>query len=1050
MREPETTLSALSARMAADKFAPEAALLHALCAELRPQYPAEAVFADACRIVEASRAQRSRQGTLDAFLNEFGLSNQEGITLMCLAEALLRVPDADTQDALIAEKILAGDWDRHRGHSDKLFVNAGVWALMLTGRVLDADAGARDHPGRWLRRLVARSGEGAIRGAVRQAMAIMGGQFVFGQDIEEALDKRARRPASGQLYSFDMLGEAARTGAAAQEYAARYRHAIDALGALPAVEAPARSSISIKLSALHPRYSHAQRDRVFAELLPRVRELVRHAAQCDVPVTIDAEETDRLALSLELFEVLARDPQLRGWNGLGLAVQAYQKRARTVIDWLVALTHETGRQIPVRLVKGAYWDTEIKQAQVAGHADYPVFTHKPATDLAYLACARAMLDAGAALYPQFATHNAHTIAAVHHMAGARPFEFQRLHGMGELLYAAARKSLIGERVPLRVYAPIGAHADLLPYLVRRLLENGANSSFVHRFLNESQPIAEVVADPLQSISELLAEQAKGAAAVSGTLPLPADIHGPERRNARGFDLAAAEWTDALAAHMAARREAGDAFAAGIVNGADVGGAPQPASSPADQRRVIGHIRWPEASHRDDALRAACAAQPAWDRRGGAARADILCAMGDALEADHQELLHLLTAEAGRTWPDAVAELREAVDFCRYYAAQARRLFDHPQPLPGPTGEANTLELHGRGVFLCISPWNFPLAIFTGQLAAALAAGNAVLAKPAEQTSLVAHRATRAFLRAGVPAKVLQLLPGTGPDMAAPLVADSRIAGVAFTGSTATAKRIQRTLAEREGEIVPLIAETGGQNAMIVDSTALLEQACDDILESAFGSAGQRCSALRVLLVQDAVAEPLLAMLREALAERRLGPAWALSTDIGPVIDATARARLNEHIARMDREARLVAIGQLPDDAATGLFCAPRIYEIDALARLHGEVFGPVLHVLRWNAQSLPAHLAALHDTGYGLTFGLHSRLDGMREDILPRVRAGNVYVNRTMVGAVVGVQPFGGSGLSGTGPKAGGPHYLPRFATERTVTINTAAIGGNAELFARM
>ena len=1042
--ESKPTLNTLRAR----KHAAEGDCLARLLRDTAGRYDAAAVQRDAARIVDASRAQRSRQGTLDAFLHEFGLSNQEGIALMCLAEALLRVPDDDTQDALIAEKILSGDWDRHRGHSDKLFVNAGVWALMLTGRVLEADQAARRDPRRWLQGLLARSGEGAIRGAVRQAMAIMGGQFVFGRDIEEALSKRARQPRGAQLYSFDMLGEGARTTAAAQTYAQRYRHAIETLGAATASDVPmsARSSISIKLSALHPRYEPAQRERVFAELLPVLRQLAECAVDHGLPLTIDAEEADRLELSLELFEALGRAPGLQGWNGLGLALQGYQKRAPEVIDWLAGLARQQQRQIPLRLVKGAYWDTEIKHSQVEGHPDYPVYTHKAATDLAYLDAASRLLEAGAAFAPQFASHNAHTIAAVHHMADGRPFEFQRLHGMGELLYRAARASVIGETVPLRVYAPVGAHQDLLPYLVRRLLENGANSSFVHRFLNETLPIDEVVADPRSQVEALLAQRARDAQAVPEAIPRPPDLYGPGRRNSAGIDLSDATTARELEQALARQRAGAGIDAACLIDGADAGEEAQPVYAPAQPGLRVGSVRAAGSGERGRAVEAALAAQPAWDARGGAARADVLRAMGDALEREPETLLHLLSAEAGRTLPDAIAEWREAIDFCRYYATQAQRHCDQPQLLPGPTGEQNTLSLHGRGVFLCISPWNFPLAIFTGQVAAALGAGNAVLAKPAEQTPLVAYEAVRRFHAAGVPPGVLQLLLGDGARVAAPLVEDERVAGVAFTGSTATAKDIQRRLAARDGAIVPLIAETGGQNAMVVDSTALFEQACDDILESAFGSAGQRCSALRVLLPQKDIADALLEMLGAALQQRRLGPGWCVDSDIGPVIDARALGGLQAHARRMDDEARLVSRLDPPRE---GHYFGPRIYEIEDLAQLRGEVFGPVLHVLRWDAQSLPRHLRALQRTGYGLTFGLHSRLNTLPQALLPQLRAGNVYVNRTMTGAVVGVQPFGGSGLSGTGPKAGGPHYLPRFATERTLSINTAAIGGNAELFGR-
>ncbi len=1041
-----THLDALSADLQRFKYAADAEVLRELISELRQNdYDPEIVTAGATAIVSASREQKSRQGTLDAFLNEFGLSNQEGVTLMCLAEALLRVPDADTQDALIAEKILAGDWKRHKGQSDKLFVNAGVWGLMLTGRMLEIDGAARRDPGNWLERLVARSSESAIRGAVKQAMAIMGGQFVYGRSIEEALRKRRTQVPGERLYSFDMLGEGARTESAARRYFDLYSHAISRLGESVAYDAPTlqtRSSISIKLSALHPRYEFAQAERVASELVPRVLALAEQARAAGLPLTIDAEEADRLEISLHILKTLAHHPALADWNGLGLAVQAYQKRGRKVIDWLRELARSSGRQIPVRLVKGAYWDTEIKHSQVEGHPDYPVFTTKAATDLSYLACAQALFAGGDAFYPQFATHNAHTISAVLHMARGRPFEYQRLHGMGELLYRAARETLIGS-APLRVYAPVGAHQDLLPYLVRRLLENGANSSFVHRFLNDTLPIAEVVADPLLETTQALAKKTARPA-----LPLPVDLYrsasGTGRRNSFGVDLTDQHGTADLLKELSFHRDQ-PRLGGAIVGGELCGTAPTRLWCPAETQRVTGEVRLSRAEDREQALARACAAQADWNSRGGVARGRILEQMADALESHRDELLALIGLEAGRTLLDAVSEWREAIDFCRYYAQQACRQFEHPQTLPGPTGESNVLRLEGRGVFLCISPWNFPLAIFTGQIAAALAAGNTVIAKPADQTPLIACRAVQLFHAAGLPVDTLHLLPGSGIDVAEPLVADERIAGVAFTGSTATAKRIQRTLAAREGAIVPLIAETGGQNALLVDSTALLEQACDDILSSAFGSAGQRCSATRILLAQDTIADELLPMLAEALKEKRIGLPWELATDIGPVIDQTAAEKLSRHAERMDREARLLARAE--NIPSGGHYFAPRIYEIDAIAQLEGEVFGPILHVVRWSNTNLDAILADLRQTGFGLTFGVHSRLDTRQQRLIEQTLAGNVYINRSTIGAVVGVQPFGGSGLSGTGPKAGGPHYLPRFANERTICVNTAAIGGNTELF---
>ena len=1037
----QTPIQAQAARAAvrAATHGDEAQAVSALLTSLTLDDTArDAITGTAQAIVSRSRALKNERGTLDAFLAEFGLSNQEGVALMCLAEALLRVPDADTQDALIAEKIRSGDWASHKGHSESPFVNASVWALMLTGRVIDLDQAIERDPGQWVRSLVTRAGEPVIRQAVAQAMRIMGRQFVFGRTIDEALARRGRLPADQKLFSFDMLGEGARTAADADRYFETYRLAIEAVGRATGGDGDhlnSRSSVSIKLSALHPRYEQVKSDRVMAELLPRVTELARLAADLDMQLTIDAEEADRLDLSLTVLEAVARDPALAGWQGLGLAVQAYQKRAPAVIDWLGVLARDTSRCLPVRLVKGAYWDSEIKHAQELGFADYPVYTRKAATDLGYLVCAGKLLAGGPAFHPQFATHNAHTIAAIHHMAGTAPYEFQRLHGMGELLYRAAG-DVVGAPLVARTYAPVGAHQDLLPYLVRRLLENGANSSFVNRFMDADVPVAEVAHDPVGIVED--APKAR-----HGAIPKPAHIYGDERENSAGLDLTNPAATDPLLADLAGQRQT-VYDGPSLVSGAPAGGEPVPVRAPHDGS-LVGHTRPARPQDIDAALTAAGAAQPAWDTDGGAKRGAVLRHMGGLLEEHRLTLLDLMTREAGKTLADGIAEVREAVDFCRYYAARAEQDFAVPARLPGPTGERNQLSLHGRGTFVCISPWNFPLAIFTGQIAAALAAGNAVLAKPAEQTPLVASYAVGLFHRAGVPADVLHLLAGDGA-VGASLVADERIAGVAFTGSTATAKAINRTLAERDGPIVPLIAETGGQNAMIVDSTALPEQVADDVMMSAFSSAGQRCSALRVLFVQDAVADRILDILTGALAERQVGDPAALDTDVGPIIDAQALDRLAAHVERMTREARLVAKGAVPADL-TGSYLAPHIFEIDGLDRLDGEVFGPILHVIRYRSGELDQVLAAIQATGFGLTFGVHSRLEGRWAELFAGTRVGNMYVNRNMIGAVVGVQPFGGQGLSGTGPKAGGPHYVHRFATERVLTVNTAAIGGNMDLF---
>jgi len=1009
------------------------------------ELPAEArgrIAATARRLVEAVRRERLGKGGLDAFLHEYALSSPEGVALMCLAEALLRIPDADTVDRLIRDKIAPADWESHLGHSGSVFVNASTWALMLTGRVLRPEHAGTDL-GRVLRRFANRAGEPIWRQAVTAAMRILAGQFVMGRTIEEALE-RARSPERhGYRHSFDMLGEAVRTMADAGHYHAAYEHAIAAIGkeaaGRPIAAVP---GISVKLSALHPRYEMAQQQRVMRELLPSLLGLARHAKEAGIGFTIDAEEADRLELSLDLVEALALAPDLAGWDGLGLAVQAYQKRALPLIDWLADLAGRAHRRLMVRLVKGAYWDSEIKRAQERGFDGYPVFTRKVATDVSYLACAKRLFAAGDAFYPQFATHNAHTVAVILELAGdRRDWEFQRLHGMGEALYA----EIVGpEKMdrPCRVYAPVGGHEDLLAYLVRRLLENGANTSFVNRIVDERAPIDDIVADPVAQLAMLPHKS-------HPKIPLPRDLFQPERRNSRGLDLtdprALLDLRDGMA--TALRRPPGSmAHAAPIVGGVEQAGTAAQILDPADRCRQVGIVvvAGPEAI--EQALARASAAASSWDRTPAEQRAAVLERAADLYEADRAALMALIVREGGRTIPAALSEMREAADFLRYYAARARADFAAPIPLPGPTGERNSIALHGRGVFACISPWNFPLAIFTGQVAAALAAGNTVIAKPAEQTPLVAAAAVRHLLAAGVPGDVLHLLLGTGESVGAALVSDPRIAGIAFTGSTETARAINQALATRPGPIVPLIAETGGQNAMIVDSSALAEQVVADVLTSAFDSAGQRCSALRLLYVQDDIADRLLPMLTGAMAELAVGDPGLHSTDVGPVIDEEARQVLERHAARMARDWRLLYQCGLPPGTEHGTFFAPRAFEIDSARRLDREVFGPILHVLRWRADRLDEAIDEIAATDYALTLGIHSRIDETVSHILARLGVGNSYVNRNMIGAVVGVQPFGGERLSGTGPKAGGPRYLHRFATERTVSADTTAAGGNATL----
>ncbi|RDZ26087.1 bifunctional proline dehydrogenase/L-glutamate gamma-semialdehyde dehydrogenase PutA [Lysobacter silvisoli] len=1009
-----------------------------------PEADRSAAQATAADLVQRVRARAQDQGAIEAFMRQYDLGSEEGVLLMCVAEALLRIPDQETADKLIRDKLGDADWKRHLGQSDSVLVNASTWGLMLTGKLVDlADDTKRDVHNAF-KRLVGRVGEPVIRLAVRQAMRIMGHQFVMGRTIGEALSRSRKGDNASYRYSFDMLGEGALTTKDALRYQEAYRQAIHAIGKSgPAGhflqhDVFAAPSISVKLSALHPRYEHAKRERVFAELVPRVLELAQLAKSYGIGFTIDAEEADRLEMSLDVIAAAYSDKSLDGWQGYGLAVQAYQKRAPEVIDFLADLARRTGRRIPVRLVKGAYWDSEVKRAQVDGQLGYPVFTRKPNTDVSYLANARRMLEASDAIYPMFATHNAQTIATVHRMAAGRAFEFQKLHGMGDDLYAEV---VPADRldVPCRVYAPVGSHEDLLPYLVRRLLENGANSSFVNRITDEDVAIDELIQDPVETVSAF-------ASIPHPRIPLPADLYrsfGYDRTNSMGVNLANDQQLHSLADQVNAAIK--DWRAAPLVPGANAGGPDIAVTNPADRRETVGQWRAADSATVELALKNAVAAQEAWDATPAASRAAILEHAAQLLEDRMPQYLALCTKEAGKTIPDGVAEVREAVDFLRYYGAQARKLFA-PEALPGPTGESNTLHLSGRGVFVCISPWNFPLAIFLGQVSAALAAGNSVIAKPAEQTNLIGYYAVKLLHEAGVPEAVLQFLPGDGATVGAALTRDPRVAGVAFTGSTDTARAINRALAARDAAIGVLIAETGGQNALIADSSSLPEQLVKDAIGSAFTSAGQRCSAARVLFVQDDIADKVVQMLAGAMAELKVGDPGLLSTDVGPVIDADALKMLDDHAARMDKEASKIAEVALDADAAHGSYFAPRAYALKSLDQLTKEVFGPVLHVIRWKADQLDAVIDAINATGYGLTLGIHSRIDETIERISARVKVGNCYVNRNQIGAVVGVQPFGGQNLSGTGPKAGGPHYLPRFTTEKTITVNTTAAGGNASL----
>ena len=1000
----------------------------------------------ASRLVEAARAGRRESGGIDSFLHEYGLSSEEGILLLCLAEALLRIPDAATADRLIAGAVGSGDWSRHLGHSDSVLVNASTWGLMLTGRIIDWREKRHTDLTTMIQRLIARSGEPVIRQALRQAMRILGKQFVLGETIESALANAREEAEQGYRFSFDMLGEAARTRADAERYADRYHAAVEAIAdyaghplARTEEELQERPSLSVKLSALHPRYQPSQENRLKTELLPRLLNLAQAMREAWLPLTVDAEEADRLDLSLALLEPLFSDSTLAGWDGLGLAVQAYSKRALPLIAWLAGLAKATGRRIPVRLVKGAYWDSEIKSAQEGGLVGYPVFTRKVSTDVSYLAAARLLLSQPDCFYPQFATHNAHTIAAIITIAGDRPYEFQRLYGMGKALHReVVRPDGLGK--PCRIYAPVGSHRDLLSYLVRRLLENGANTSFVNRLADDAAPISAIIADPVEKGASLIKK-------VNPQIPTPRDLFLPERKNSLGLAL----WDDATREPLlgAMKRALTSSTSANpIVAGKELeeGGEMTWITSPHDGQVVVGVCQSASAEAIDMALDAASATCDDWDRLGGEARAGMLERAADLFEADRAGLMALLVREAGKTLGNAQSDLREAIDHLRFSAAEARRNFTRPRRLKGPTGEENELSLRGRGVFACISPWNFPLAIFTGQIAGALAAGNAVAAKPAEQTPLVAARAIRLMHQAGISPDVLHLLPGGGETVGAALVADKRVAGVAFTGGTDTGIAINRGLAARDGRIAKLIAETGGLNVMIVDSSALPEQVVDDALVSDFDSAGQRCSALRMLVLQDDIAKETLRMLLGAARELKIGDPLDYTTDIGPVIDEEARAALEAHKARMRKEAHELLDVPLGETQTTGTYVAPAIYEIDSTAMLEREVFGPILHVIRFAGHRLGEVCDAINATGYGLTLGVHSRIKATANFVAARVKVGNMYVNRNQIGAVVGVQPFGGEGLSGTGPKAGGPHYLEAFAVERVRSTDLTATGGNASL----
>ncbi|MCG8369783.1 MAG: bifunctional proline dehydrogenase/L-glutamate gamma-semialdehyde dehydrogenase PutA [Proteobacteria bacterium] len=1022
-------------------LADERELVRRLAEEADPGAAARRkISGTATRLVRAVRKNTKNDGGIEAFLKTYDLSSDEGVLLMCIAEALLRIPDADTADRLIADKITAANWQEHVGTSDSLFVNASTWGLMLTGKILTLDEIAQANPTKMLGKLVSRAGEPVVRTAMRQAMKIMGHQFVMGRTIGEALARAMKSTDLPYRHSFDMLGESALTAADAQRYLDNYHAGIGSIGEARVESADVFSApgISVKLSALHPRYEFSHEERVMAELVPAVLELAQHARDIGIGLTIDSEEAHRFEMWLNIFEAVYRDPSLNGWDGLGVALQTYQRRGNDGLRFLIELAGDVGRRIPVRLVKGAYWDSEVKWAQEQGLESYPVYTRKSHSDVSYLAAARKALVAGDRIYAQFATHNAHTLASVLHYAGSRrDYEFQRLHGMGEELYAEVVDPDKHDR-PCRVYAPVGNHEDLLPYLVRRLLENGSNTSFVNKIADESIDVQDIVADPL-------ATAAQHDYAAHDRIPAPPEIFRPERDNSRGVNLADRSVSKRLLEGLEAAGGT-TVTARPIIGGKEIDGDEKPSVNPADVSEVVGVCHQATADGIRKAVDLAVAAQPSWDRLGAYERAAILNRAADLYEAHRDELLGLIVREGGRTIPDAISELREAVDFMRYYGAQAEKHFGEPSLLPGPTGERNTLSMRGKGVFVAISPWNFPLAIYTGQIAAALAAGNAVLAKPAAPTTVIGYRAVRLLHEAGVPPDVLHFLPCGGRQIGEHGVADPRIAGVVFTGSTEVARTINRTLAHRDGPIGTLIAETGGQNAMFVDSSALPEQVVHDAIYSAFNSAGQRCSALRLLCVQEEIEPRTLELLEGYMEELTVGDPRHLSTDVGPCIDDPSRQTLAAHVGRMGKEQRIVHRCTLTGAHDAGTYFAPTLVEIDDIGALTEEQFGPILHVVKFRSRDLDKTVQAVNGTGFGLTMGLHSRIDSRVAGLAADCGAGNLYVNRNMIGAVVGVQPFGGRGLSGTGPKAGGPNYVQRFGTEFTLSNNVSAVGGNAGL----
>ncbi len=994
----------------------------------------------AYELVKNVRETKKKGIGVESFLTEYPLSSEEGIALMCLAEALLRVPDSTTIDDLIKDKIAGANWHSHKGQSNSFFINATTWALALTGKVLSSDK-MESKLSRILMSMVNRSGEGVVRVTANKAMRVMSKQFVMGRTILEAIKRAKEKESKGYRYSYDMLGEAALTRIDAERYMQDYKNAIEEIGQNSSASANlyGKPGISIKLSALHCRYAEAQKDRVLAELTPKLLELSQLAKKYDIGLTVDAEESERLDISLDVIERVFSDDSLAGWNGFGMALQSYQKRAFYVLDWIADLARRMNKRMTVRLIKGAYWDSEIKKTQMAGLTDYPVFTRKSFTDVSFQACARKILTMTDAIYPQFATHNAYSVAMILNIVGEyKDFEFQCLHGIGNDLY----EQIVPQdkyNIPCRIYAPVGSHEDLLPYLVRRLLENGANSSFVNQITDEDVPISDLVIDPVLKSKELIDK-------INKNIPLPIDIFEPVRKNSMGIDLTNRLTVASMQSYYV-EHEPYMWEAQPIIGWHKIAGKPSKfVFSPQDNKQGVGQIIKATEQDMEQALLAGEKAFISWSKTSVEERAKCLERYADLLEKNINTLLAMACLEAGKTWNDGIAEVREAADFCRYYASCARKLLSKPQTFSGYTGEINELSLYPRGLVLCISPWNFPLAIFTGQIVAALVTGNCVIAKPSDQTILIGYYAVKLMLEAGIPEGVIQFVPGKGSVVGEKLVADKRIKAVVFTGSTATANMINRTLVNRGDEIIPLIAETGGQNAMIVDSSALLEQVIIDVVTSAFGSAGQRCSALRVLYVQEDVYARAIDLLKGAMEELNIGDPRMLTTDVGPVIDTSSLTTLKNHVTEMKKKFDIIYQCKLNNYCSNGFFMPPTAISIDNISALEKEVFGPVLHVIKFKRNNLDDVIAQINQTGYGLTLGIHSRVDSTVQYIRERIKVGNCYVNRNMTGAVVGLQPFGGEGLSGTGPKAGGPYYLQRLCVERTFTKDTTAAGGNASL----